>query len=81
MEEESRETARDCPCLTPAMSDFMWVHPTALYCRLPSGKIRVPSSDTLAWVCTNGYYHSCPNYMSFAKQGDAPSPVSPARPE
>ena len=64
MDEEERAFA--CPFLKRAMSDFMWMQPTALYCRPPSGRIRIPSRDTLARVCTNGDYPDCPNYQRWS---------------
>jgi hypothetical protein len=54
--------ALDCPFVRPVMADQMWMYPTGAYCRLPSGRVSVPSRDTLACLCTSGRYSDCPAY-------------------
>jgi hypothetical protein len=61
-EQPMEEPALDCPLLRPVAADYLWMYPTGVYCRHPSGRIRVPSRDTVAWVCTDGHYFNCPNY-------------------
>ena len=53
-----------CPFLWTVVADHMWLYPTPGYCRVPSGRVRVPSPETLARVCTNGLHHDCPAYRS-----------------
>ena len=43
----------DCPFLRPPLAGH-------IYCRLPSGRIRILSSDELARLCTRGRYNDCP---------------------
>jgi hypothetical protein len=62
MEKSGESVELDCPFLTPVMADRIWMYPTGVYCRLPSGRVRVPSRDTLARVCTSGHYFVCPGY-------------------
>ncbi len=52
----------DCPFLRPVTVDYLWMYPTSAYCRLPSGRVRVPCPDTVTRICTNDAYHDCPNY-------------------
>ncbi len=41
--------------------------PVPVYCRQPSGRVRVPSPDQLAWLCTAGQYHNCAGYRRWAR--------------
>jgi hypothetical protein len=43
----------NCPFLRPRLA-------SRVYCRLPSGRVRIPSSDELARLCTRGRYNDCP---------------------
>ena len=36
--------------------------PTGIYCRLPSGRVRIPSHEELARFCTAGHYYDCPRF-------------------
>ncbi len=36
--------------------------PTAVYCRLPSGRVRIPSHEEVARFCTAGHYYDCPRF-------------------
>ena len=63
----------DCPFLRPVMADHMWMYPTGAYCRLPSGRVRVPSRDTFARLCTSGCFYECPRYRVPASKGEASS--------
>jgi hypothetical protein len=62
MEESEKSAELDCPFLKPVVADWIWMYPTAAYCRPPSGRVRVPAPDTLARLCTSGHYHDCPGY-------------------
>jgi len=62
MERSGESVERDCPFLQPVVADWIWMYPTAAYCRPPSGRVRVPAPETLARLCTNGQYHDCPGY-------------------
>lgn len=51
-----------CPFLRPVAVDWIWMYPTAVYCRPPSGRVRAPSEETVARFCTSGRYAACPGY-------------------
>jgi len=51
-----------CPFLRGVAVDWIWLYPTAVYCRPPSGRVRVPSGETVARFCTSGRYAACPGY-------------------
>ena len=53
----------DCPFLRPVTVDYLWMYPTAVFCRPPSGHVRVPCPDTLTRICMNGHYRECDNYL------------------
>jgi len=36
--------------------------PSGIYCRLPSGRVRIPSHEELAQFCTAGLYYDCPRF-------------------
>ncbi len=50
--------AQDCPFLTPEVRGRRGVFPFPVYCRLPSGRVRVPTRDELATLCLAG--QNCP---------------------
>lgn len=53
---------KECPFLRPRMTSHLEAFPIGVYCRLPSGRVRVPSHDELRRFCTKGDYHDCPVY-------------------
>ena len=53
---------RECPFLRPMTVSHLGAFPTGVYCRLPSGRARIPSRDELARLCTAGRYRDCPAY-------------------
>jgi hypothetical protein len=53
---------KEGPFLRPAMVSEPGAIPGAVYCRLPSGRVRLPSRDRVASLCTEGRYHDCPVY-------------------
>ena len=73
MQQAGSARSLDCPFLRPVTVDYLWMYPTGVFCRLPSGHVRVPCPDTVTRICTNGSYHDCPNYRRFT------TPGSPAR--
>jgi len=62
MEKSGESVVPDCPFLRPVVADWIWMYPTAAYCRPSSGRVRVPARETFATLCTNGRYHDCPGY-------------------
>ena len=50
---------KECPFLRPRMSSHGAAFPVGIYCRLPSGRVRIPSRDELARLCTAGHYSDC----------------------
>ncbi|MBI4611610.1 MAG: hypothetical protein HY726_21685 [Candidatus Rokubacteria bacterium] len=51
-----------CPFLRPAMTVRLLAFPIAVYCRLPNGRVRVPSRDELIRFCTSRRSEDCPRY-------------------
>jgi hypothetical protein len=57
----------NCPCLVPAVSRRDdGVFPAPVYCRLANGRVRVPSRDELATLCTADHYHECSGHRRWA---------------
>ena len=67
---EKREQEKpECPFLTPVMVDSLWMYPTALFCQIPLGRVRIPGAATLAAVCLNGQYRDrCEVYREWRAQ-------------
>ena len=42
-----------------------------VYCRLPNGRVRVPTRDELASLCLGERYPNCPGYRRWARSGNA----------
>jgi hypothetical protein len=51
-----------CPNLGPGISDVTTRPTCAVYCRLPDGRIRIPSRDELSRFCLAGHFRDCPGY-------------------
>lgn len=66
MMQARQDEERNCPCLTPAVARRAGVFPVPVYCRLASGRVRVPTRDELASLCTADQYHDCPGYRRWA---------------
>lgn len=62
MSETRMIEAAQCPFLRPMMVSDLGAFPMGVYCRLPSGRIRIPSRDELARFCSAGHHHDCPVY-------------------
>ena len=48
-----------CPFLRPGGAHRLGAFPLGVYCRLPSGRARIPSRDELARFCTTSYHRDC----------------------
>ena len=48
-----------CPYLRPERADRLGAFPLGVYCRLPDGRVRIPSRDELARFCTTGHHADC----------------------
>jgi hypothetical protein len=56
---------RDCPLLQPGRPS----HPdarSAIYCRLPDGRVRVPPEPDRRRYCVTGRWPECPVYRDHA---------------
>jgi hypothetical protein len=72
MKRSGESVERDCPFLQPVVADWIWMYPTAAYCRPPAGRVRVPAPDSLARLCTSGHYDDCPGYHQALEQNGCP---------
>lgn len=45
--------------------------PLSVYCRLPNGRVRVPTQAELASLCADGRYVDCPGYRRSARGWNA----------
>jgi hypothetical protein len=45
--------------------------PAPVYCRLPNGRVRVPTRAELASLCSDGRYVNCPGYQRWARSWNA----------
>jgi hypothetical protein len=46
-----------CPFVTPALPS---TDEGAFYCRVPGGRVRVPTPDERVLFCRSGNYYACP---------------------
>ena len=53
-----------CPFATPGVSDTVGA---AMYCRLPGGRVRVPTPDERVRYCSSGRYDLCPTLHRFVR--------------
>lgn len=68
METERRGHAGDCPFLMPGVSGSRGRYPIPVYCRLPNGRVRVPSREQLVYLCSAGQHHDCPGYRRWTSR-------------
>jgi hypothetical protein len=61
-EDEHEGEESNCPLLSPRVSGIPVIFSIPVYCRQPSGRVRVPSRDQLMSLCTAGHHHDCPGY-------------------
>jgi hypothetical protein len=63
MEEEEHDGEEsNCPLLMPKVSGTPAIFSIPVYCRQPSGRVRVPTRDQLMFRCTAGHHQDCPGY-------------------
>ncbi len=62
MQEDNASHKSNCPFLTPKMREREAVFSLPAYCRLPNGRVRVPTHEQLVFLCTAGQHHDCPGY-------------------
>jgi len=67
MERDDHASA-NCPYLMPKVSARTAIHSLAVYCRLPNGRVRIPTSDQLKSLCVDGQHHDCPGYRRFKRR-------------
>jgi len=62
-----------CPHLIsrPARWAGGYQAPSPAYCRLPNGRVRVPTQDQLVSLCVGGRYPSCSGYRRWARSWNA----------
>lgn len=51
--------ANACPFLRPETAERLAAFPVGVYCRLPDGRVRIPSRDELVRFCTTGRHDDC----------------------
>jgi hypothetical protein len=56
------EDTTSCPCLMAPLASRGGEFPLPVYCRPGPRRVRVPSRDELAGLCTAGAYVDCPGY-------------------
>ena len=59
--------AMDCPLLIPGASRKPGGVPIPVYCRLPSGRVRVPTRMELESLCFVERHQDCPGYRRWAR--------------
>ena len=67
MKERDRDKGDGCPLLRPAGYAGSGRPPVPVYCRLPSGKVRVPTPAELGSLCFVERYRDCSGYRRWAK--------------
>jgi hypothetical protein len=61
-----------CPNLMPRSAQRAGgsAFPLPAYCRLPNGKVRVPTRAEVASLCSDGHYVNCPGYRRWARSAN-----------
>lgn len=59
--EDRRDDEANCPFLVPALTGPAEGFPVPVYCRAPSGRVRMPSREQLLSLCSGGKHHDCPS--------------------
>lgn len=61
-----------CPNLMPRSAQRAGgsAFPLPAYCRLPNGRVRVPTRAEVASLCSDGQYVNCPGYRRWARSGN-----------
>ena len=62
----TRDEATSCPCLIPALERRAGAFAAPVHCRPGKGRVRVPTRDQLASLCTAGASYECPGYRRWA---------------
>ncbi len=68
MEQDREPEVSNCPFLIPKVSRRGAVFSVPVYCRLPNGRVRVPTRDQLMFLCTAGQHHDCPGYLRWKRR-------------
>jgi len=58
-----------CPFLSSVDGQLEKTYPHGVQCALRRGPARAPSTDELAWFCTNGRHHACTTYRRCRRTG------------
>ena len=66
MKQPDRNETPNCPFLVPEVSDPLGPLSLPVYCRLPNGRVRIPTRDQLAYLCSAGHHQNCPGYDRWA---------------
>ncbi|MDO8478748.1 MAG: hypothetical protein Q7W02_21625 [Candidatus Rokubacteria bacterium] len=77
MKRDDRERDAGCPLLMPGASKGRAGFQVAVYCRLPNGRVRVPTPDQLGSLCFAGRYRDCPGYRRWARSRLVPAASLP----
>ena len=73
MENLGDDKLPSCPFLTPKVERRRGRFPVPVYCRMPNGRVRVPTREQLAFLCTAGQHHDCPGYLRWKPEHRATS--------
>lgn len=69
MEQDNDRDTPTCPFLIPRVSGRAGIFSVPVYCRLPNGRVRVPTRDELLVLCTAGQQYDCPGYRRWKPRG------------
>ncbi len=79
MQERAVGDASSCPFLAPTIGGLLGIYyPATVYCRLPNGRVRVPSPEQFAYLCTAGRHHDCPGYRRWKSRSRTSAGRSPS---
>ena len=68
MEQDNDAETSNCPFLIPRVSGRKAVFSVPVYCRLPNGRVRIPTRDQLVFLCTAGQHHDCEGYRRWKRR-------------
>ena len=73
MKGRERNKNAGCPLLMPGASPGLGRAQVSVSCRLPNGRVRVPTPGELGSLCFVGRYRDCPGYRRWARRRRAPA--------
>ena len=67
MDEPLKAALAQCPFLQPTLPIGRRETAIGIYCRLPGGRVRIPTRDEVKRFCVPQAWRDCPVYQAYAR--------------